>query len=234
MSAERELRVERSPSHCPFCKDALDDLGKIVACAACGARHHSVCHAENGRCATCGSAATLVPTAARRRASEPLAGSVIRVREEGAITVLTWPATHPPPRLLLAGGLFLLSLGALACGLGAVPPLVVIPSIAGTVATFLFLIWRRKLPPLELRLGPDAIEFDAIEPSRNRAVRVRASPGEVGAIKTEHVGTGYRLTIDVGLVRHVVQLGAPAALDPIGEPETDWLARTIEAWRGGA
>jgi hypothetical protein len=56
------IKVERSPSHCPFCKGTIDDLREVVACAECVARHHRDCHAENGgRCATCGGRALLAP-----------------------------------------------------------------------------------------------------------------------------------------------------------------------------
>jgi hypothetical protein len=65
MSGKVEVRVDRSPSHCPYCKGELGaDLAAIVGCAACGARHHRDCHAENdARCATCGSVALLAPVA---------------------------------------------------------------------------------------------------------------------------------------------------------------------------
>jgi hypothetical protein len=60
------IRVDRSPSHCPFCKGELGDLRAIVACAPCGARHHADCRYDNGgRCATCGGAQWLEPSAGR-------------------------------------------------------------------------------------------------------------------------------------------------------------------------
>jgi hypothetical protein len=56
------IRVGRSPSRCPYCKGELGDLGAIVACAPCGARHHADCREENGeRCATCGASQWLEP-----------------------------------------------------------------------------------------------------------------------------------------------------------------------------
>jgi len=79
VSERVEVHVERSPSHCPYCKAELVDLAGIVACAACGARHHRECHSENhARCATCGSAAVLAPVLATLQVRPPVPRAAVQ------------------------------------------------------------------------------------------------------------------------------------------------------------
>jgi hypothetical protein len=234
VTGERELHVDRSPTHCPYCKGEIEDLSKVVACAACGARHHQACHADHGRCATCGSAEALVPKAhARpRRRSEPLPGSSIKVREDGAAVILSWPATRWSPVRFLLIGAALLALAAAAIALVGPPPMIVLPGMGGVVLCGLFLFARSQPRTLEIGLGLDAIDFPEVDPrAAGGTLSVRAKREEVGSVRTENTGNGYRLTIDLGLVRHVVKLGAAFAPGALSEPEIDWLARAIDAWR---
>ncbi len=60
MDASR-VHIDRSPAWCPYCKGAFEAPATLVACAACGARHHAECHGEHGKCATCGATERLVP-----------------------------------------------------------------------------------------------------------------------------------------------------------------------------
>jgi len=55
-----EIRVKNSPVRCPYCKDTLEEVREVVACAKCGARHHASCRAEHGRCAVCSSRELLI------------------------------------------------------------------------------------------------------------------------------------------------------------------------------
>ncbi len=87
-----EIHIHRSPSRCPYCKDAIDDVREVVACASCGARHHSECRATHGRCAICASVELLVytpPPAAA--AAPPQETGGLSVERVGEATVYTWP-----------------------------------------------------------------------------------------------------------------------------------------------
>jgi len=53
-------RFHLSFVRCPYCKGPLEKTDSLVACAACGARHHADCHKELRQCASCGSAEALV------------------------------------------------------------------------------------------------------------------------------------------------------------------------------
>jgi hypothetical protein len=86
-----EIRVHHSPSHCPYCKGPLGDPHGIVACAACGARHHRECREEHGRCAACSSREVLVYAAdihAAPPAPPPPGGALELVTEEEARVAL--------------------------------------------------------------------------------------------------------------------------------------------------
>lgn len=57
-------RREEVLARCPFCREDLRlEDGAWTACALCLARHHAGCWEELGRCASCGEAARLSPTA---------------------------------------------------------------------------------------------------------------------------------------------------------------------------
>jgi hypothetical protein len=96
-----DVRVQGSPSRCPWCRDDLTELREVVACAGCGARHHDECHREHGRCASCGGTARLV--------------------FEGAPPA---PVTRPPApadqKLTHAAGVVFVALGAAVAALAIV------------------------------------------------------------------------------------------------------------------
>ena len=75
------VRVERSPSRCPYCHDELSSVEDVVACAECGARHHRGCQSEHGACATCGSSKVLVPA---REDGSPAPVGLATQHERGA------------------------------------------------------------------------------------------------------------------------------------------------------
>ncbi len=81
-----EVRVHGSPSRCPYCKDVLDDVREIVACARCGARHHAECRASHGRCVVCSSLELLV----YQKTDDPLA-TRLEVHREGERVEYRWP-----------------------------------------------------------------------------------------------------------------------------------------------
>lgn len=83
-AAREAVRVERSPTRCPFCHQSIAPEGEEwIACAQCLGRHHTACWAEGGACAACGHAAPLSAAEAHgRQAGAPEAqGSGARARE---------------------------------------------------------------------------------------------------------------------------------------------------------
>lgn len=207
------VRAERSPTRCPYCRDELDSKSTddLVACAACGARHHAGCHRTHGRCATCDATELLIP-ARRPRRGEPPAGSRLRVDqdEEGA-TRFTWTVGTASDAVLTV--------------LAAVT-IVLLP-----VAIWMW-IGRARLKEQRLRLGPDWLEFPAATVGGLSWRRVRVRRDEVGAVRVHNEMSNYVLTIDVGIERHTVWTGHTAqSLTP---PELEWLAAQLTAWRDQA
>lgn len=211
MASERTVSVERSPSRCPYCHDELDKTQELVACAACGARHHAACHTAHGACVSCGASELLVPARRRPRApAEPLPGSKIRVRrEEGGATIYEWDPRGRGDLVLI----LLLTLLVLTIPLA-------------------WLTWlkRRRFPTSSIRVTPEAIEFTA---HTFRTQQVRLTREEVGAIRVGSVqGGGVTLSIDQGITRHTVLIGI---VDPgLAAPELEWLADQLVAWRDEA
>lgn len=67
-AAREAIKVERSPTRCPFCHQSLAPEGEEwIACAQCLGRHHTACWAEGGACAACGHAAPLSAAEAQGR-----------------------------------------------------------------------------------------------------------------------------------------------------------------------
>jgi hypothetical protein len=201
-----------SPTHCPWCKGAIENVKEVVACAACGARHHGACHQENGRCATCGSTDVLVPRAppapavARVKREEPPRGSRIKVEREGEALVYTWS-------LVNRVAIFLACLWT-----------VVLPPLGLAV---LFQILRRN--QAGIRLTRDEIEFST---GAIFSKLIRAKREDVGGIRV-FTGQGVtQLTIDVGMDRHVVKTGIVQSA--LRGPELEWLAQALEAWKNEA
>jgi len=72
-----QVRVQSSPTRCPFCHDTCQADGEDVVCHDCLARHHAECWGENGACAACSSPKALV-------AQEPSAASTPDLRSPPA------------------------------------------------------------------------------------------------------------------------------------------------------
>ncbi len=111
--AREPVRIDQAPSRCPFCHGAFESVRDLVACAACGARHHAECYAQNKKCASCGSSDVLVPPlrAAVAPGPEPTGATTTR---DAPRSVLDAPALTPGELLLVfALALPLLLVGAL-------------------------------------------------------------------------------------------------------------------------
>lgn len=210
MASEQTVSVERSPSRCPYCRDELDKTKELVACAACGVRHHAACHTAHGACVSCGATELLVPARRRQRADQPPAGSRIEVRTgEDGTTVYEWDPRTRTDEVLIVLMLVLV---------------ITIP--------FAFLIWnaRRRYRRASIRVAPEAIEFTA---RRFRLRQVRVKREDVGAIRVSSMGeSGVALTIDEGITRHHVMTGITGP--GISAPELEWLAAQLTAWRDEA
>lgn len=211
---EKEVRVPGSPTRCPWCKDDLADVKEIVACAACGARHHAACHSENGRCATCGTADVLVPrvkakSEARSRLEVPPQGSKIVVARNGDEVTYSWPAHD--------------TLDVWGCAL----ILTVIGAPLGIYLIYLAQQRKARRDLVRMVLGEAALRvFVGALP----APRLDAPRSAIGAVRVNTVeGGGHQLTVDVGVTRHL--LGAASHLKA---PELEWLARVIDAWKDEA
>jgi len=91
--AREPVRVDQAPSRCPFCHGAFESVRDLVACAACGARHHAECYAQNKKCATCGSSDVLVPPL--RAAVAPPTPTAAEVAPQPPRSVLDAPGLTP-------------------------------------------------------------------------------------------------------------------------------------------
>jgi hypothetical protein len=208
---EDRVHVSASPTRCPWCKGEIESVKEVVACAACGARHHGSCHEENGRCATCGSTDVLVPRAqpepapARVKREQPPKGSRIKVEREGEALAYSWA-------LVDRIAIFLACIWTLV-----LPPLGLL---------VLYQILRRN--QAGIRLTRDEIEFSTGFFSK----LIRAKREDVGGIRV-FTGQGVtQLTIDVGMDRHVVKTGIVQSA--LRGPELEWLAQALEAWKNEA
>ncbi len=209
------MHVPASPTRCPWCKGEIENVKEVVACAACGARHHGACHQENGRCATCGATDVLVPRAqpapavARVKREQPLKGSRIAVTREGDALVYSWSLRD-----------------GVALFLAVFFTLMVILSPIGLWILYLYLTNKRA----EIRTTHDEIEFPAWG---FRTRKIRAKREDVGAIRVTTGPQGVmQLTIDVCVDRWIVRTGiGNPALRPL---ELEWLAQALEAWKNEA
>ncbi len=202
------MQAERSPTRCPFCRDELLDTKHLVACAACGARHHEGCHREHGACAACGSSEALYPRSqARAAAGRPPAGSRLEVECDGDRTTYRWRLGTPGDWGLLV----LLS--------------VLLMPLAPVLLLFGYLRTRKHE---ELVLHPDAIELPVLN---NWKRRVRIAREDVGAVKVHPGGAGgWVLSIDSGIERHMLA-GDRLTNRSLTGPELDFLAERIAAWK---
>ena len=214
MGAEQErererIHVDGSPTHCPFCKGELEDLKSIVACAACGARHHEGCHKTHGRCATCGSVELLVPRAPRQRSrGDPLPGSKIKVERRDGATVYSWKKRAPLD--LFFGAVF------------------VVLCITSPIALWIFYKYLED-EDARIEIRPDEVVLPCATVNGLFAQTIRARRGDVGRIATQQIQQWTMLSIDVGIERYFLRPGILFA--PLKPPELEWLADQLNAWK---
>lgn len=201
------VRVEGG-ARCPFCRDGLEKTAELVACAPCGARFHASCHASNqGRCPACGATDVLVPRRASRARGEPPSGSRIEVTRTPERTRFQWDS-H--------GWLDVVLLAVFAVFVFTLP-----------LAVLIFLA-RRRSNRAEVLLDDEALEFHASARLFGQGKRVRVRREELGGVRVICEADNYALTVDAGIVRHVVYTGIVAS--PLSPPELEWLAEQIRAW----
>jgi len=214
-----EVRVDGSPTRCPYCKDQLADVKAIVACAACGARHHAACHAENRRCATCGATDVLVPSGAGAPAptasvawpAQPASSSVLVLHDDNGV-VFTWACPEPFDALSLLGGAICLTVVGLPLGLWL---------LSGKEER----LARREKRFVHLRLGRDTLEYRSDDgmpsfsaPRRRLGAHVAESDSGYHLAIHEETPFGTRVQHDV-------------STQQLRREEIDWLAETILAWK---
>lgn len=197
---------------CPFCRDLITDAKEVVACAACGARHHEACRNEHGACASCSATDVLVPrtktTVAVRE--KPPRGSVITVREldDGGVRY-AWPSTNTQAIVLWSV--------LLACTLfGA--------------ALIPFIIWqgyRRKRVESFLTLRDDALELELSGLFTTKSER--APRADVGAVRLTRHQQIQVLSVDVGVDR--INVGGQAGFSSLKPPEQEWLYEILQRWK---
>jgi hypothetical protein len=205
-----QVHAERSPTRCPFCHEELAQGKELVACAACGARHHASCHRDHGRCASCASVEVLVPPRRRRR-DQPPAGSRLEVAPEGEATAFAWDSRTTSND----------ALALIFAVLGLTLPLAV-----------WYLVMRMRHRRERIRLTPDAIELaTTVAGGFGRRV-VRIARADVGAVRVSNELNVHMLTIDEGITRH--RLWTAPMSPALSAPELEWLAEQLAAWRDEA
>jgi hypothetical protein len=214
MSVE-SVRADHSPTRCPFCKGDLSDMKEIVACTACGARHHAACREENGRCATCGSTEVLVPRSGtprspmRAKLEQPPQGSKIVVSREGDALVYAWDTPESP----------------LGCAIVCLFTVVLAP-----VALYFFIRYLQQQGEAPRRarvvLGPDTLE---VSWTTQKTPVARIERAKIGGVRAVTSDAGTTVYVDEGIQRKALM--GLSALTPV---ELEWLAAAIDAWRSEA
>ena len=230
------------PGRCPYCRDAIAGTSGVVACAACGARHHAACWDELAACATCRSPEALVSAraaAAARRRPPPLPrGSELEVRLDegpggGPVLVVTWPFLTAEQARQARGCSTFLGLSGLAA---AIPALALWGfGVAAVVLLALSVAIRRWLARHRdarcvLHLGPDRLAFTRPGSPMER-LRVEASRAEVRSVGRGEQGAGLEVQTG-GEARswiHGNGLGGGGGVLP-GE-DVRWVHDLLAAWR---
>ncbi len=230
------------PGRCPYCRDAIAGTSGVVACAACGARHHAACWGELAACATCRSTEALVSaraaSAARRRPPPLPRGSELDVRLDEApgaepALVVSWPFLTAEQARQARGCSTLLGVSALAA---AVPALALWGfGVAAVVLLALSVAIRRWLARhgdarCVLLLGPDRLVFTRPGSPMER-LRVEASRAEVRSVGRGEQGAGLEVQAggDARSWIHGSGLGGGGGVLP-GE-DVRWVHDLLAAWR---
>jgi len=83
------IRVEGSPTRCPFCHDDCAATDEALVCASCLGRHHAACWSEHGRCSSCQGDTAL-------EAGGPRSGTCSGCGMLGAAIKYSCPCCHQP------------------------------------------------------------------------------------------------------------------------------------------
>lgn len=199
------VQAAKSPSRCPYCHDDLKVEKDIVACAPCGARHHRGCHAEHGRCASCGAEEALYPREQGERRSDPPRGSKIEVVQEDGRTAYRWsPRAKGDIVLLVLLCIILFPLG-------------------------LYLLYKRQTDPQRsLELSPEGLKMKAVKQGGMSVKDLSFPRDEVDRVRIIDFAGTSSLTIDHGVDRYVLSTGA--LVPALTAPELEWLAEQIQSW----
>lgn len=189
-----------APGRCPFCREAFVGPGGVVACAACGARHHEPCWDELQRCATCSSRDVLVARGARQRPAPRPAESLVMLTHAGDALEVSWPFV-PPTQVGTTRGC-----GAAALGLGALllilavsagPAILALPALGAAAFGLLVLRWlaRHRDARCTVRLEPERLSFRRPGSAFER-LELDAPRGSVDAVGLDENGTYLQVHVD--------------------------------------
>lgn len=208
----RDLGLQGA-GRCPYCRDLITDAAKVVACAACGARHHEDCRAEHGACAACGASELLVPrdrSTAPPPRSAPPRGSKIQVEElSNGARKLSWPSQGGQ-----ALAVWCILVGSMIVTIPLIPLL-------------LLWAWHRKQERSTLILGDHALAIEMVGLFGRK--KVTATREDVGAVRLTRNQQQQRLSVDVGVDR--IGIGMSGAFPVLKEPEQEWLYEQLTAWK---
>jgi len=196
---------------CPYCRDLVTDPKEVVACAACGARHHEPCRNEHGACAACGATDVLVPrTKAAPAREKPPRGSTITVEElpDGGVRY-AWPSTNTQAMLVWSVVLACTVFGAL-----------LIP-----VVLWLGMTRGKRKSQITLREGGIEIEMHGVVTSTQE----QAPRADVGAVRLTRMQQVQVLSVDVGVDR--IPIGGAAGFSSLKPPEQEWLYEVLQGWK---
>jgi hypothetical protein len=215
------IEVKGAPGRCPFCHDALGDVSQVVACAACGARHHAPCYREHGACSSCAATTVLVPegeTVAApvgpRSLGELPPGSWLSVTEQpGGEVEISWPLLSQPQFKAC------LLLGA------ALAPLF------GFGLYLLYFALRYRQARVRLTLTRDAVRLQRPGTVFDR-LEVSVEPGQVEQVQTGGNADIASLWVTSGGKRsHWVGSRGVGHVLPVSDVQ--WLGEALEAWKAG-
>lgn len=216
---KERVQVARSVTRCPYCHDDLKVEKEVVACAPCGARHHRDCHAEHGRCASCGAVEALYPRAPEKRSArsisaeprlDPPRGSSISVVKKSGRVEYRWPVKVPGELIMIL----------IFC-------VIFLPF--GLYLLYKFSKGREFI----ITLAPTHLVFPGRAAGQNKVSAVVLTRSSIDRVQVVNDSRGgCSLFIDEGVARFALASGDPAPC--LTAPEVEWLKERIEAWRAKA
>ena len=216
MAERSKLQLKNSPSRCPYCHDSLTDPLDLIACAACGARHHKECYNEHSSCASCGAQDRLVPEPQSQYPSveqclaELPEGSINATQKADGTIALDWNLIPENQRWKT----FLLAVLTIPCfGLGL-------------YLLFWLLVNRNNRVLLTLENNRVTLE----RPGNFREkLSLEASRDELElSHELEPVCSGVNVWIDG---KRYFLVGESGVGHVLRETETQWLRKILKAWK---